>query len=236
MKRKMNNDFGFEMLPLPNQQEKLTRKDITMSLYDYKLYGEITEAENYIDLIDALRYSSPNDEFVIRINSGGGLLSTGNTIINAIKESPAHVHGYIESECGSCATFVFLACDSHGFADDIEFFTHTASSGSYGKEHENFARATFSRKRIHRLIKETYAGLLTEQESQNVLNGQDYYFDKEELQERLENYYEYQETLRAIEEQEFLDEINGFEDEESEDRDNDQLEIKVVKKKKILPS
>ena len=231
MKRKMNNDFGFEMLPLPNQQEKLTRKDITMSLYDYKLFGEITEAENYIDLIDALRYSSPNDEFVIRINSGGGLLSTADTIINAIKESQSHVHAHIESECGSASTMIFLACNSHSASPSTEFFVHSASSGAIGKEHENFARTMFSRKRVHRLIRETYAGLLTDQEIENVLNGQDYYFDQEELEERLENYYEYQETLRAIEEQEFLDEINGFEDDSDESP-----EIKVVKKKKILPS
>ena len=231
MKRKMNSDFGFEMLPLPNQQEKLTRKDVTMSLYDYKLYGEITEAENYIDLIDALRYSSPNDEFVIRINSGGGRLSTADTIVNAIRESQAHVHGAIDSLCGSAATIIFLACHSHSISPSTEFFVHSASSGTAGKEHENFAHTMFSRKYVHRLIKETYTGLLTEQEINNVLNGQDYYFDQEELQERLERYYDYKETLHKLEEQDFLDEVNGFE-EESEDSP----EIKVVKKKKVLPS
>ena len=35
---------------------------------------------------------------------------------------------------------------------------------------------------------------------------------------------------------EFEDAINGFEDDSDEDRDNDQPEIKVVKKTKILPS
>ena len=81
-------------------------------------------------------------------------------------------------------------------------------------------------------MRKSYAGFLTESEIDQVLKGTDFYFDAEDISERLDNMVEYQQTLLELQEQEFLDEINGFED---EDRDNDQPEIKVVKKK-ILPS
>ena len=65
----------------------------------------------------------------------------------------------------------------------------------------------FSRKRIHNLIKNTYEGFLTDVEIQNVLNGQDYYFDAKEIEERLNSYTEYQQEkfMQEMEEMEALD-------------------------------
>ena len=236
MKRKMNNDFGFEMLPLPNQQNRLLRKDMTVSLYEYYLVGEITEEENYLDLCDALRSCSPQDDFIIRISSGGGLLSTANMIINAIKDSPANVHGYIEHNAGSAASLIYLACNNWSMSEDAELFVHTSSGGTFGKESETYEASVFYRKKLHKMMRKSYAGFLTESEIDQVLKGTDFYFDAEDISERLDNMVEYQQTLLELQEQEFLDEINGFEVESDEDRDNDQPEIKVVKKKKILPS
>ena len=69
---------------------------------------------------------------------------------------------------------------------------HTASSGTIGKEHENYASIMFDRKRVHKMIRDAYEGLLTDEEIANVLKGQDYYFDADELGERLENFTEFQ--------------------------------------------
>lgn len=232
----MNNDFGFEMLPLPNQQKRLLRKDMTVSLYEYYLVGEITEEENYLDLCDALRSCSPQDDFIIRISSGGGLLSTANMIINAIKDSPANVHGYIEHNAGSAASLIYLACNNWSMSEGAELFVHTSSGGTFGKESETYEASIFYRKKLHKMMRKSYAGFLTESEIDQVLKGTDFYFDADDISERLDNMVEYQQTLLELQEQEFLDEINGFEDESDEYRDNDQPEIKVVKKKKILPS
>jgi len=190
---KSNQEFDFDILPMiPNQSNRLQCKEITLQAYDYKLFGEITEVEDYFDIIDALNHASPDEEFIIRIHSGGGLLGTADVIVNAISNTQARVHGHIESLCGSAATMIFLSCHSYSVSPRAEFFVHTASSGTIGKEHENYASIMFSRKRIHRLIKDTYSGLLSEKEIENVLNGQDYYFDAEELSERLESFTEYQ--------------------------------------------
>lgn len=217
MKRKANNEFDLELLQIPNQQAKLQRKEIILQSYDYKLFGEITEVENYFDLIDALNDASSEDEFIIRIHSGGGLLGTADVIINAIQETQARVHGHIESLCGSAATMIFLACHSFSVSPRAEFFVHTASSGTIGKEHENYASIMFDRKRVHNLIKNTYVGFLTEDEISSVLNGQDYYFDADEIADRLDSYAEYHQKMFE-EEMECLSEP----------------EEPVVKKKKLL--
>lgn len=194
---KTTNNTDIEMLPMfpLEKPNRLQIKETTFNTYDYKLFGEITEVDDYFDLIDALNYASPDDEFIIRIHSGGGLLGTADVIINAIQATQARVHGHIESLCGSAATMIFLACHSFSVSPRAEFFVHTASSGTIGKEHENYASIMFDRKRVHNLIKNTYAGLLTEDEISSVLNGQDYYFDADEIADRLDSYAEYHQKM-----------------------------------------
>ena len=67
---------------------------------------------------------------------------------------------------------------------------------------------------------------LTEKEVENVLNGQDYYFDSEEIAERLEAYTEFQKKK-------FEAELEAFQKEQEDDIEG--VYVKP-KKKKILPS
>ena len=221
---KTTNNTDIEMLPMfpLDKPSRLQVKETVFNTYDYKLFGEITEVDDYFDLIDALNYASPDDEFIIRIHSGGGLLGTADVIINAIQNTQARVHGHIESLCGSCATIIFLNCHSYSISPRSEFFVHTASSGTIGKEHENYASIMFDRKRVHKMIRDAYEGLLTDQEIDNVLKGQDYYFDADELGERLENFTEFQQKK-------FEAELEALQ-KESED----EQQTKKVKKKPLL--
>ena len=221
---KTTNSTDIEMLqmfPL-DKPSRLRVKETVFNTYDYKLFGEITEVDDYFDLIDALNYASPDDEFIIRIHSGGGLLGTADVIINAIQNTQARVHGHIESLCGSAATIIFLNCHSYSISPRSEFFVHTASSGTIGKEHENYASIMFDRKRVHKMIRDAYEGLLTDEEIDNVLKGQDYYFDADELGERLENFTEFQQKK-------FEAELEALQ-KESED----EQQTKKVKKKPLL--
>ena len=223
-KTTVNSDFDvLPILPL-DKPSRLQVKETTFNTYDYKLFGEITEVDDYFDLIDALNYATPDDEFVIRIHSGGGLLGTADVIINAIQNTQARVHGHIESRCGSAATIIFLNCHTYSISPRAEFFVHTASSGTIGKEHENYASIMFDRKRVHKMVRDAYEGLLSEQEINNVLNGQDYYFDADELGERSESYTDFQQKK-------FEAELEAFQKEQEYD-----IEGVVKPKKKKLVS
>ena len=119
-------------------------------LYEYYLVGSIGNPDDYIELCHALRSARQEDHFIIRINSGGGQVRSGNQIINAIQESEAIVVGFIEHDCGSMATFIFLACDSWGVSKYAEWSSHTVSGGNYGKECETYEAAQFLRKQTHK--------------------------------------------------------------------------------------
>lgn len=226
---KVTNNSDFDVFPLPTMSDmsnRLLRKEMTSTLYEYYLVDDIGEASDYIELCDVLRSASPNDEILIRINSGGGSLATANMIVNAIRESQAHVHGFIESTCASAATLIYLACHSYSLSEDADMMIHTSSSLYGGKEHEQHSYVTFSRKKIHKMVRDRYAGFLTEKEIENVLNGQDYYFDSEEIAERLETYTEFQQKK-------FEAELEAF---QKEQEDVIEGVYTKPKKKKILPS
>ena len=222
-----NSDFDvLPLLPMSDMSNRLLRKEMTSTLYEYYLVDDIGEASDYIELCDVLRSASPNDEILIRINSGGGSLATANMIVNAIRESQAHVHGFIESTCASAATLIYLSCHSYSLSEDADMMVHTSSSMYGGKEHEQHSYVTFSRKKIHKMVRDRYAGFLTEKEIENVLNGQDYYFDSEEIGERLETYTEFQQKK-------FEAELEAFQKEQEDDIEGAYTK---PKKKKILPS
>ena len=226
---KTTNNSDFDALPLqpmPDMSNRLLRKEMTSTLYEYYLVDDIGEASDYIELCDVLRSASPNDEILIRINSGGGSLATANMIVNSIRESQAHVHGFIESTCASAATLIYLSCHSYSLSEDADMMIHTSSSLYGGKEHEQHSYVTFSRKKIHKMVRNRYAGFLTEREIENVLNGQDYYFDSEEIGERLETYTEFQQKK-------FEAELEAFQKEQEDALDGAYTK---PKKKKILPS
>ena len=148
-----NSDFDvLPLLPISDMSNRLLRKEMTSTLYEYYLVDDIGEASDYIELCDVLRSASPNDEILIRINSGGGSLATANMVVNAIRESQAHVHGFIESTCSSAATLIYLACHSYSLSEDADMMIHTSSSLYCGKEHEQHSYVTFSRKKIHKMV------------------------------------------------------------------------------------
>lgn len=156
--------------------------------YDYYLTGSIGDPEEYLDLCNILRSATAQDEVIIRFNTPGGQVRTGNMIINAIQESEANVIGFIESDCGSMGTYVFLACHTWGVSDSAEFFAHTCTSGSYGKEHETYEQAMFLRKQQHKQMRKRYANFLTSEEIEKVISGSDVYLDADQIMERLETY------------------------------------------------
>lgn len=178
-----------KLLPMFPQNKTFT-SEFRGVRYDYYLTGAIGDPEEYLDLCNILRSASPQDEVVIRLNTPGGQVRTGNMIINAIEESEANVIGFIESDCGSMGTYIFLACHTWGVSESAEFFAHTCTSGSYGKEHETYEQAVFLRKQQHKLMRKRYANFLTEVEIEKVIAGSDVYLDADEIMERLEVYAE----------------------------------------------
>lgn len=163
--------------------------------HTYYLTGIINEPENYVDLCNILRSSSQQDEILIRINSRGGSVASERMICNAIQESEANVVGFIEYDCMSAATGIFLACKQHGWAEHIQFMAHCAFWGSIGKNPDVKSQTEFGIKQLEEEITSTYKGLLTDEEILLCNDGKEFWFGAKELERRMESFYGYRQSL-----------------------------------------
>jgi ATP-dependent protease ClpP protease subunit len=178
----LSNDFNY------GSQDEMYEESITAKHYHRYIVGEIGHPEEYVSLCQLLRSMSQVDRMTLHINSTGGRLDTTIMLINAIRECAGIVHSFIEYECASAVTLIFLSCSEWSWSQQAKFMTHTASYGSYGKEGEVFAEVTFNRVHLHKMLRDFYTGFLTDTEIQQVIGGLDIYLDADQIAERMDKY------------------------------------------------
>lgn len=185
----MSDDF--RIMPMMQTGGNTFTTEVRGTQHTYYLTGQIEAPENYVDLCNILRTAGPQDEVIIRINSRGGFVSSERMIVNAIMESQANVKGFIEYDCMSAATGVFLACSEHGWGEHIQFMAHCSWWGSVGKNPDVKSQTEFGIKQMEEEIETTYAGLMTPEEISQCNDGKEFWFGAKELEERMGNFYEY---------------------------------------------
>lgn len=162
--------------------------------HTFYLTGPIGAPDEYVELCNTLRTSGPQDEVVIRINSRGGFVSSERMIVNAINESQATVKGFIEYDCMSAATGIFLACHQHAWAEHIQFMAHCSWWGSIGKNPDIKSQTEFGIQQMEEEIVTTYSGMFNDEEIRQLNEGKEFWLGAKELEERMLAYYEYQDS------------------------------------------
>ncbi len=149
------------------------------------LADAIEEPANYNELCYKLKTASPAEVFTLYINTPGGLISSATMVIDAIKTSKAKVIAEISGTVASAGTIITLACDEVIVADHTEFMIHNYSAGIQGKGHEMKARQEFMDKSLNQAFKTFYAGFLSDDEMEAVIDGKDLWMGKDEVVSRL---------------------------------------------------
>ncbi len=157
--------------------------------FEHTIYidEELVSPSEWRQELETIRTAQAGDYILIRINTVGGSDVVMGAFVKAIAETQAHVVGHIEHMCCSAGTIIFLACHSYVVSDDCEFMIHTASLGYGGKQNNFYEFSTFNNKANERLMRKYYKDFLTEDEISQALKGADFWFDSEEVIQRLEN-------------------------------------------------
>ena len=187
----MSDDM--KIIPMMQQSNMFTT-EVRGQQHTFYITGPIGQPEEYIELCNTLRTCSPQDEVIIRLNSRGGLVSSERMIVNAVRESQATVRGFIEYDCMSAATGIFLACHIHGWAEHIQFMAHCSWWGAIGKNPDIKSQTEFGLRQMEEEIEATYTGLLSPEEIIQCNEGKEFWFGAKELEERMGSYYEYLES------------------------------------------
>lgn len=162
-----------------------------------RLAREISEPDDFSDEFQLLAAAGPKDTIKIQICSPGGSVNTCHMLQRAIEECEANVTGWIGPTCASSAGAIALACDDWEVDEMSSLMVHTGSfSPGWGKSQDVVAAATHTDKMVTKFIRNTYTGFLTEEEILQVIDGKEFWFEGEDLANRLSAYADYREVKR----------------------------------------
>jgi len=181
---------------MSEKPSRILVKEHVSNEYNVRIARYISEPDDFDDEFALMYGAGPQDSIKFMITSGGGSLDTCNLLTKAIRETAAHTIGYIGSTCASAATAIALSCEEWEVDSQSSFMIHTASLGVFGKAPEIEVELAHRLKLVRRFVEDTYTGFLTQDEIEEVLRGQDKWFEGEELVARLTAYAEYRDAVR----------------------------------------
>lgn len=163
---------------------------LNSSIHHFYINEVIIEPQFYTEMIHVIRYSSEYDTIFIHLNTVGGNAFTTIQLIQAMRESSAHIVTSMEGQCCSAGTMIFLSGKEYIVQPHSLMMIHNYSSGVSGKGHEQRAQFEAFEKLFRELMAEMYAHFLTDDEIQKVIDGSDFWFDSKEVISRLKHMIE----------------------------------------------
>lgn len=146
---------------------------------------EIGDPAQYRELIHMLYCADDIDRFTFFMNSEGGQLYAAQAIIEAMKQTPATIHGVIVGQCHSAASLILLNCDAITVTESAEMMVHSASYGAVGSTHGIKRQANFFADQWHKVEVQTYKHFLTDQEIADVGKGLEFWLNADQIKTRL---------------------------------------------------
>lgn len=183
------------------QKSRISTNSSVTNVHTIKLWEDIGLPSEYQEEIDLIENSGPDDTIVVDICTDGGVMDTAALFNRALRTTAAHTVAVIGPSCSSAGSIIALSCREFVIDNTSSLMLHTSSYGFHpSKDVDIYEHATFSRKSLRRLYEDVYSGFISEEQLEDVIKGQPFYFDCEELEECLTNLYNYrQEDADACE-------------------------------------
>lgn len=153
--------------------------------HNFYLYGELTEVENYVELIDTLDNASESDQINIFLNTVGGNLMAAVSIMHAMNRSNANVVAIADGEVASAGTLIFFSAPTKIIMPYSYVMLHDVSTTIGGKLSDSIKGISAISKLISDIAHDVYFPYFTTSEIEEILEGKDFYCDSEELHQRL---------------------------------------------------
>lgn len=162
---------------------------------DVYLHGSIGELYEYENLFNCLRSVEEGDTVKLWVSNVGGNLNTTLEIVQALQDCKAETVTIVTGECHSGASIIALSSQNLIIGDFATMMIHNASYGTAGKASDIHSMVMHSHDVLTKLINKFYEGFLTPEEIEDVIQGKEFWFDADQIRERLEIRSEYQSKL-----------------------------------------
>jgi ATP-dependent protease ClpP protease subunit len=224
MKLKTNNeDLNLDLFQ-HNEQLDYSVSSIVHNKFEFNLDEDIKEPSYYRNLIEVLNNATEQDLVVLNINSGGGMLDSAISIIDALRNTRANTLAWISGSAYSAAGLIALSCQNVEVGEFATLMCHNSQYGLGGYTTDIKDRALFEHKMTSKIMKSVYRFFLSPEEIESVLMNKTIWMDADEIIERLS-------YMQEKFQEEFEQEMETMQSEALEGE-----ETKKPKKKKILAS
>lgn len=183
-----------ELMLLP-QKSRISSSHNGGMTHVIRIHEDITEPSNFSDELDLINGASEQDTVVLDLCTAGGDLYTAMLFVRSLNSCAAHTVGIIGPEVASAGSIIGLSCREWILDDTSSLMIHTSSYGIMAKDTDIFEHANFSRQQLKRLYENVYKGFLSDDELSDVIKGTPFYFDAENIADRLDNLQEYRASL-----------------------------------------
>lgn len=150
------------------------------------LVGEIGEAEDYLDLFEALADAREEETVHIHINTVGGNLSTVAQILHHIQRTKAGVVTHAEGQVASGGSLIFFSGHSLDVGDFSEFLAHGPHGLDGGKLQDRLDGGKHLKAYVKSLYQKAYEPFYSKREIENILRGKEHYETAEQVIARLQ--------------------------------------------------
>jgi ATP-dependent protease ClpP protease subunit len=152
----------------------------------------------YSKLLDFLYSATESDQVDMFFATPGGMMESCRAILDAMAITKAHIRGIHVGSASSAGSMILLGCDEQIILPGATMMIHTASHGYGGTDNNINAYASFSNKWVNKFVHEVYEGFLSEDEIEKVIMGMEFWFDAEQIIERLQKRKEYFEAMELL--------------------------------------
>jgi len=189
----MRNDDN--LIPLMQKPSRISTNQTVANTHVIQIYEDIGNPGDYLDELNLINTASEMDTIVLDICTDGGVLDTAMLFKRALFNTPAHTVAIIGPACSSAGSILALSCREHVLDDTSNLMIHTSTYGLMAKDTDIYEHANFSRKQLRKLYEDVYSGFLSQDDLEDVIKGTPFYFDADQLAERLEKMYDYRQAL-----------------------------------------
>jgi len=171
----------------------IVKNGSSISIYitsELEMPNEYNEA-HYV-LMTAEEYETVD----IYINCPGGVVDTAFYLHDSITNCKARTTAILSGTVASGGTIITMACDAIKIAPFTQFMIHNYSAhGISGKGHEIKDYVKFNDAELNKAFKEIYGTFLTGKEIQEIIDGKDYWLNRQDVYDRWETYKSNIETI-----------------------------------------
>lgn len=180
---------------------------IRAGIFNIYLFGEIYDAAQFIGAIEVLQAAGENDVVLIHLSSGGGSLDATDSFLSAMRECEARIIVKASGGCHSAASVILINADEFSLSENFNCLIHNGSVGFGAKYSDWKIQSKHTERYMEGLMRNTYAGFLSDKEIDDLLEGKDLWLDADEFMQRYNLRNEYykekienaqNETLQAI--------------------------------------